>query len=122
MEYFINEYETSSQKLMEYNKLKYDLESLKTEFQDCRKKFEIEQDNLIKENDEKLSIIQNIKINELKNIDDSYKTKIERLKNSLEEKEEIIQKINNEYNLLKLQTNFIENNFEENKKSIKEYE
>lgn len=122
MEYFINEYETSSQKLMEYNKLKYDLESLKTEFQDCRKNFEIEQDNLIKENDEKLSIIQNIKINELKNIDDSYKTKIERLKNSLEEKEEIIQKINNEYNLLKLQTNFIENNFEENKKSIKEYE
>lgn len=107
---------------MEYNKLKYDLESLKTEFQDCRKNFEIEQDNLIKENDEKLSIIQNIKINELKNIDDSYKTKIERLKNSLEEKEEIIQKINNEYNLLKLQTNFIENNFEENKKSIKEYE
>jgi hypothetical protein len=122
LRYFSREYEITSQKMMEYNKIKYDLESLKTDFQECRKKFEIEQETLVKENEEKLSIIQSIKINEVKNIEENYKAKVDRLKSSLDEKEEIIQKINNEYNLLKVQTNFIENNFEEYKKSRKDYE
>jgi hypothetical protein len=122
LRYFSREYEITSQKMMEYNKIKYDLESLKTDFQECRKKFETEQETLVKENEEKLSIIQSIKINEVKNIEENYKAKVDRMKSSLDEKEEIIQKINNEYNLLKVQTNFIENNFEEYKKSRKDYE
>ncbi len=122
LKYFVKEYEISSHKLIEFNKIKIELESLKTQLKECKKQSEIEHENIIRENNEKINILQNIKYNEIQNIEEISRVKQEKLKSALEEKEEIIEKINNEYNLLKSQLNFVENNLEGYKISKKDME
>jgi len=111
----ISEYEFLSNKPDDVNKTKIELEKYKRESLELKKNQKLEIDKLIRERDEMIKNYENLKNNDISKLEHKLKVEMERMKNNVKSKEEELNEVVQENNLLKSQINYLENSLNNHK-------
>jgi len=113
----IKDYDTASNKLDEFNRIKTDYEKIQNELNTLKKLSKEDHDRLVKENSKKIELLENDNYDEVKRIENQLKLQIEKLKQRIAEKEQEIKEKDQENNLLKSQIDLLDNNISNSKQS-----
>lgn len=102
------DYSNSVDRQEELNNLKTDCESLKFEFQEAKKAHKRELDKLTNEKKEFVERLSTQKMEHIKDLESHFKSKNDKLKAQVTEKEEALDKANQDNTLLQSQLTLIE--------------
>ena len=111
----ISEYEFLSNKPDDVNKTKIELEKYKRESFELKKNQKLEIDKLIHERDEMIKNYENLKNNDISKLEHKLKVEMEKMKNNVKSKEEELNEVVQENNLLKSQIKYLENSLNNHK-------
>jgi len=122
LKHLAKEYESICMKVEDYGKIKIECEKFKFDFEEYKKNYHNEIQNIKKEFNEKLNLEQNNKIVEIIKIEEGNKSRMDKLRGIIIEKENGLNILIQDYELIKSQLLITENNLETIKKLQREQE
>ena len=117
MRSLMKDYDVSSGKIEEANRIKFEHEKMQNELNSIKKTSKEEYDRLVKENSKNLEYLENDKYDEIKKVESQLKSQLEKLKQKISEKDKEIKEYEQQNNLLKSQIEILDNNILTSKQS-----